>query len=184
MSLFSDSEDDSGDWWVARSRWRGVRCAWWLANGKMSLHVWVYCWYKKMMEKMNCLSIQREGKLRTLYMKEREGKPNANCQSRSPMPSTSAELSSSPWGQARPTGASEADRGKWGRQGQARLVGTGEANGGSKLPGQIPSRHSPFGPRLSRQMKQCQTNKRKSKILLHVPNPIQSKSKENQMHTV
>jgi len=54
-----------------------------------------------------------------LYMKEREGKPNADCQSRSPMPSTSAEPSSSPWGQARPTGASEAGggrRGQWGPQ--------------------------------------------------------------------
>ena len=49
-----------------------------------------------------------------LYMKESEGKPNADCQNRSPMPSTSAELSSSPWGQAKPTGASEADRGKRG----------------------------------------------------------------------
>jgi len=42
-------------------------------------------------------------------------------------------------GQARPTGASEADRGKRGRWGQARLVGAGEANGGRKPPGQIPS---------------------------------------------
>ena len=65
-----------------------------------------------------------------LYMKEREGKPNADCQYRSPMPSTSAEPSSSPWGQARPTGAGEADRGKRGRWGQARLVGAGETGGG------------------------------------------------------
>jgi hypothetical protein len=76
-----------------------------------------------------------------LYMKEREGKPNADCQSRSPMPSTSAEPSSSPWGQARPTGASEADGGKRGWWGQARPVGAGEANGGRKPPGQIPSQH-------------------------------------------
>jgi len=81
---------------------------------------------------MNCLSIQREGKLWTLYMKEREGKPNADCQSRSPMPSTSAKPSSSPWGQARPTGASETDRGKRGRWGQARLVGAGETGGGRR----------------------------------------------------
>jgi len=67
-----------------------------------------------------------------LYMKEREGKPNAECQSRSPMPSTSAEPSSSPWGQARPTWASEADRGKRGRWGQARLVGAGETGGGRR----------------------------------------------------
>jgi len=54
-----------------------------------------------------------------LYIKEREGKPNADCQSRSPMPSTSAEPSSSPWGQARPMGAGEAGggrRGQWGPQ--------------------------------------------------------------------
>jgi len=85
-----------------------------------------------------------------LYMKEREGKPNADCQSRSPMPSTNAEPSSSPWGQARPMGASEAGGGRRDRWGQARLVGAGEANGGRKPPGQIPSQHSPFGPRLSR----------------------------------
>jgi len=36
-------------------------------------------------------------------------------------------------------GAGEADRGKQGRWGQARLVGAGEANGGRKPPGQIPS---------------------------------------------
>jgi len=47
-----------------------------------------------------------------LYMKEREGKPNADCQSRSPMPSTSAEPSSMAWGQARTPGASEADGAK------------------------------------------------------------------------
>jgi len=58
-----------------------------------------------------------------LYMKEREGKPNADCQSRSPMPSTSAEPSSSPWGQARPMGASEAGGGKRGWWGQARPMG-------------------------------------------------------------
>jgi len=36
-----------------------------------------------------------------LYIKEREGKPNADWQSRSPMPSTNAEPSSSPWGLVR-----------------------------------------------------------------------------------
>jgi hypothetical protein len=78
-----------------------------------------------------------------LYMKERAGKPNADCQIRSPMPSTSAEPSSSPWGQgqARPMGASEAGGGRRDRWGQARLVGAGEANGGRKPPGQIPSQH-------------------------------------------
>jgi hypothetical protein len=59
-----------------------------------------------------------------LYMKEREGKPNADCQSRSPMPSTSAEPSSSQWG-------------------QANLVGAGEANGGRKLPASCPSPPAP-----------------------------------------
>jgi hypothetical protein len=77
-----------------------------------------------------------------IYMKEREGKPNADCQNRSPMPSTSAEPSSL---QARLTGACEADGaseaggGRRDRWGQARLVGAGEANGGRKPPGQIPS---------------------------------------------
>ena len=52
-----------------------------------------------------------------LYTKEKEGKLNADCQSRSPMPSTSAELSCSAWGQARQMGAGEAGggrRGQWG----------------------------------------------------------------------
>jgi len=55
------------------------------------------------------------------------------------MPSTSAEPSSSPWGQARPMGAGEADGGKRGWWGQARLVGAGEANGGRKPPATCPS---------------------------------------------
>jgi len=38
-------------------------------------------------------------------------------------------------------GASEAGGGKRGWWGQARLVGAGEANGGRKPPGQIPSQH-------------------------------------------
>jgi len=59
-----------------------------------------------------------------IYEREREGKPNADCQSRSPMPSTSAEPSSSPWG-------------------QARLVGAGGANGGRKPPATCPSPPAP-----------------------------------------
>jgi len=94
-------------------------------------------------KKMNCLSIQREGKTMDLYMKEREGKPNADYQSRSPMPSTSAEPSSSPWGQARPMGASEAGGGRRGWRGQARLVGAGEANGDRKPPATCPSPPAP-----------------------------------------
>ena len=58
-----------------------------------------------------------------LYMKEREGKPNADCQSQSPMPSTSAESSSSRLGQARPMGAGEAGVGRRGWWGQARPMG-------------------------------------------------------------
>jgi len=42
-------------------------------------------------------------------------------------------------GQARPMGASEAGGGRRDRWEQARLVGAGEANGGRKPPGQIPS---------------------------------------------
>jgi len=38
---------------------------------------------RERMKKLNCLSIQREGKTMNLYMKEREGKLNADCQSRS-----------------------------------------------------------------------------------------------------
>jgi hypothetical protein len=39
-------------------------------------------------------------------------------------------------------GAGEADGGKRGWWGQARLVGAGEANGGRKPPGQIPSQQA------------------------------------------
>jgi len=63
-------------------------------------------------KKTICLSIQREGRTMDLYMKEREGKLNADCQRLCPMPSTSAEPSSSPWSQARPMGSGEADWGK------------------------------------------------------------------------
>jgi hypothetical protein len=65
-----------------------------------------------------------------LYMKEREGKHNADSRSKSQMPRTSAEPSSSQWGQVSPTGASKADRGKRGRWGQARPVRAGETGGG------------------------------------------------------
>jgi len=78
-----------------------------------------------------------------LYMKEREGKPNADCQSRSPMPSTSAGPSSSPWGQARPMGAGEAGGGRRDWWVQARLVRAGEANGGRKPPASCPSPPAP-----------------------------------------
>jgi len=64
-------------------------------------------------KKKNCLSIQREGKLWT-YIRKREGKLHADCQSWSPKPSTSAEPSSSAWGQARQMGAGEVDGGRRG----------------------------------------------------------------------
>ena len=65
-------------------------------------------------------------------MKEREGKPNANCKSGSPMPGTSPELLSLTWGHVWPTGAYEAGRGNQGRWGQAKLVGAGETGGGRR----------------------------------------------------
>jgi len=89
------------------------------------------------------------------------------------------------WGQARPMGASEAARGRRDWWEQARPMGTASHRPHArarqhrtlgKPPGQIPSQHSPFGPRLSRQTK---PNKQKPKILLQVSNPIKSKSKEN-----
>jgi hypothetical protein len=85
-----------------------------------------------------------------LYMKEREVKPNADCQSRSPMPSTSAEPSSSPWGQARPMGAGETGGGRRGWWGQAKPMGAVSRRPHArarqhhtlgKPPGQIPSQH-------------------------------------------
>jgi hypothetical protein len=85
-----------------------------------------------------------------LYTKEREGKLNADCQSRSPMPTTSAESSSSPWGQARPTGAGEAGGGRRDWWGQARPMGAVSHRPHArarqhrtlgKPPGQIPSQH-------------------------------------------
>jgi len=85
-----------------------------------------------------------------LYMKEREGKPNADCQSRSPMPSTSAEPSSSPWGQTRPMGAGEAGGGRRDWWGQARPMGAVSHRPHArarqhqtlgKPPGPIPSQH-------------------------------------------
>ena len=66
------------------------------------------------------LSVDPKGrKTMELYTKEREGKLNADCQSRSPKPSTNTELSSSAWGQARQVGADETGggrQGQWGRQ--------------------------------------------------------------------
>ena len=47
-----------------------------------------------------------------LFVKTREGKRNAQSQIWSPMPSTSAEPYSSPWGQVRSIGAGETGGGK------------------------------------------------------------------------
>jgi len=119
-----------------------------------------------------------------IYEREREGKPNADCQSRSPIPSTSAEPFFSPLGQTRPMGAGEAGGGRRGRWGQARPMGAVSHRPHArahqhrtleKPPGQIPSQHSPSGPRLSRRNKVNETNKQKPKALLRVPNPIKSK---------
>ena len=119
---------------------------------------------------MNCLSIQREGKTMDLNIKEREGKPNADCQNRSPMRSTSAEPSSSPWGHARPMGASEAGGGRRGWLGKARPMAATSHRAHAracqhrtlvKPPGQIPSQQSPFGSRLSRRNKTKQKKQTK-----------------------
>ena len=84
-----------------------------------------------------------------LDMKQSEAKPNADCQSRSPMLSTSEEPSSSPWGQASPTGATAAVGGKRGWWGLARPMGAVSLRPDArarqhqtlgKPPGQIPSK--------------------------------------------
>ena len=113
-----------------------------------------------------------------LYMKEREEKPNADCQSQSPMPSTSAELSPPPrhggrrgrQGQARPMGAGETGGGRRGWWGQARPMGAVSHRAKSLV------NTPPLAQGFPDEVKQNQRNKRKSKILLQVPNP---KSNEN-----
>jgi len=84
-----------------------------------------------------CIEPKRR-KTMDLYMKEREGKPNADCQCRSPMPSTSAEPSSSRWGQGRPMGAGEANGGSIGQWGQARLGGGRRSQSGLPATGHMP----------------------------------------------
>jgi len=79
-------------------------------------------------KKLNCLSIQREGKLRTYIRKRQKEKLHADCQSRSPKPSISVE--------ARPPAQHGSRRGWWG---QTRLVGAGEVNGGGKPPAECPA---------------------------------------------
>jgi len=74
----------------------------------------------------------KRGKTIDLYTKEREKKLHADCQSRSPKPSSSAEPSSSAWRQARLVGVGEAGGGRRGWWRQMRLVGTGEADEGGQ----------------------------------------------------
>ena len=86
-----------------------------------------------------------------LYMKERrktqcrlpKPEPNAEYQCRAVLLAMGAGEADrgkrGRQGQARSMGASEAGGGRRDRWGQARLVGAGEANGGRKPPGQIPS---------------------------------------------
>jgi len=115
---------------------------------------------------MNCLSIQREGKTMDLYMKEREkenpmptAKAGAQCRVPVPSPPPRHGGRRGRLGQARLVGAGEAGGGRRGWWGQARPMGAvshwpharaRQHRTLEKPPGQIPSQHSPFGPRLSR----------------------------------
>jgi len=100
-----------------------------------------------------------------LYMKEREGK--THC--RLPKPEPNAEY------QCRviliTLGAGEADGGKRGSWGQARPMGAVGHRATSLV------NTPPLAPGFPDEVKQNQRKKRKSEILLQVPNPI--KSKEN-----
>jgi len=64
------------------------------------------CEQKRKNEEAQLSVDTKRGKPIDLYTKEREGKHHADCQSRSPKPSTSVEPSSSAWGQARQMEAS------------------------------------------------------------------------------
>jgi len=93
---------------------------------------------------MNCLSIQREGKLWTYIIKrEKENlmpTAKARAQYRVPVPSPPPRHGGrrGRWGQVRLVGAGKANGGKRGWWGQARLVGAGEADGGRKPPATSP----------------------------------------------
>jgi len=80
--------------------------------------------------KLNCLSIQRQGKLRTYIRKREKEKLHADRQSQSPKPNISAEATV---GLLLSMGAGKADGG------QTRLVGVGEDNGCGKPPASCPS---------------------------------------------
>jgi len=89
------------------------------------------CWKQKRKDEEAQLSINpKRWNTMNIYMNEGKGKPNADYQSWSPMPITSAERTSFPWRQARPISASEAGGGRRDWWGQTRLVGAGEAGGG------------------------------------------------------
>jgi len=107
------------------------------------------------MKKMNCLSIQREGKTMDLYMKEREkenpmptAKAGAQCRVPVPSPPPRHGGRRGRWGQARLVGAGEAGGGRRGWWGQARPMGAVSHRPHArarqhrtleKPPGQIPS---------------------------------------------
>jgi len=109
---------------------------------------------RQRMKKLNCLSIQREGKLWTyIRKKEKENSmpaAKAGAQCRVPVPSPPPRHGGrrGRWGQARPMGAGEANGGRRGWWGQARPMGAASHRPHSrarqhrtlgKPPGQIPS---------------------------------------------
>jgi len=156
------------------------------------LHVYLYYLHQTPVERKregDELSVYpKRRKTMDLYMKEREGKPNADCQSQSPMPTAKAgaqcrvPVPSPPrrhggrrgrWGQARLVGASKAGGGRRGWWGQARPMGAVSHRAKSLV------NTPPLAQGFPNEIKQNQRNKQKSEILLRVPNPIKSKSKEN-----
>jgi len=102
---------------------------------------------RERMKKLNCLSIQEKENTKLIHRKKTI-LGEAEYHNRSPKPSTSAAARPPPqhggrrgwWGQARPMGA--VSHRPHARAFQHQTLG--------KPPGQIPSQHSPFGPRLSR----------------------------------
>jgi len=144
---------------------------------------------RERMKKLNCLSIQREGKLRTdIWKREKENpmltaKAGAQCRVPVPGPPPCHGGRRDWWGQARPMGTVSHRPLARARQHQTL----------EKPPAQIPSQHSPFGPRLSRQTKpnkqslrsssefQIPLNPNPKKIQAYSINPnTQSETKEIQ----
>jgi len=113
-------------------------------------------------------------------------KAGAQCQVPVPSPPPRHGGRQGLWGQARPMGAGEADGGNRRWWGQVRPMGAASHRPHArarqhrtlgKPPGQIPSQHSPLAQGFPDETNQ--RNKEKSEILLRIPNPIKSKSKEN-----